>query len=302
MTIAGAGVLLVVGVRPRRGAPLVASAAFLALAAWTAISISWAPVADAARDETLRCLAYAAAFTALAAAVRSIDDLGRVVEALGIALGAATVAATTRLIASPPATWFDYDRLSWPTGYPNTDAAVLLLAAWTLVGLAATARLRPAPARRRPRGRRRSTSASSRSPRAAARPSRCCSRCRGAAGGAGSRAAAGAAGARGPRPGRGRPAAARRVRHRRVGRDCDGRSWCWSSPRSSPARRRPPSRAATGGRGCRSGAAGWPVSSPAWRCCWSRSPSPSMRRRASRAPGTPSPRPRSIPTAATRSG
>ncbi len=143
MVIAGAGVLLVVGVRPRRGAPLVASAAFLALAVWTAISISWAPVADAARDETLRCLAYAAAFTALAAAVRSIDDLGRVVEALGIALGAATVAATTRLIASPPATWFDYDRLSWPTGYPNTDAAVLLLAAWTLVGLAATARLRP---------------------------------------------------------------------------------------------------------------------------------------------------------------
>ena len=105
-------------------------------------------------------------------AVRTQRDAATMVGLIAAATGLVTLYGCLRLAPSAPESMMIYDRLGWPTGYPNTSAALGVLAFWTSWASA------PSGARSGPRARSRSArpcrrSASPCSRRAAARPSRC---------------------------------------------------------------------------------------------------------------------------------
>ena len=91
---------------------------------------------------------------------------------IAAATGLVTLYGCVRLAQGAPDSWMIYQRVGWPTGYPNTSASLGVLAFWTLVGVGARAPRWPGPrarSRSPPPCRR---SASRCSPRAAARRSR----------------------------------------------------------------------------------------------------------------------------------
>lgn len=126
--------------RPTRAAA-VAILALLALAAWTAISLTWSPAPALARDEALLIVFYAAAFAIPALTLRTGRDRMTALAGLVFLLGALTVAVAFTLRFGPtddlPTKFLRQGRLYWPVSYVNGQAALFLVGFWPAVMLAA---------------------------------------------------------------------------------------------------------------------------------------------------------------------
>ena len=131
----GAVVLLAPG---PLGIPAVGAATALGfLAAWSALSASWADAPDSAWLEANRWLLYCAALLVLAASLRT--PASRRSALAIVAAGAILLAAYVelRLLAGTASGMFFGYRLNEPLGYVNGEATVLLLGFWPLTLLAA---------------------------------------------------------------------------------------------------------------------------------------------------------------------
>jgi O-Antigen ligase len=130
-------------VRPDRR-ELLALGAFVALAGWEAISISWSAVPDLARDEALLTLFYGIALVVPLLTLRTARD--RLFASAAVAAAAATVAVGAGIVLRYGTNQLDHyylGRLSFPISYPNAQAAVFLIGFWPAVVLAAQRRLSP---------------------------------------------------------------------------------------------------------------------------------------------------------------
>jgi hypothetical protein len=114
---------------PRERAPRIALLGLALLTAWTAASMSWAPIAGVASDDLQRLLLYLAFFTAALALLRA-PDARRLVEPVLLAgiVAAALYGLSERLLPSlfelqtlPSAN----DRLAWPLTYWNAMGALM---------------------------------------------------------------------------------------------------------------------------------------------------------------------------------
>ena len=123
--------------RPRRGLGLVALGCFGGLALWSGLSVLWAWLPGDATTEASRTLFYAAAFAIVLLAVRTQRDAATMVGLIAAATGLITLYGCVKLAQSAPESYMIYGRVGWPTGYPNTSAALGVLAFWTLVGVGA---------------------------------------------------------------------------------------------------------------------------------------------------------------------
>jgi hypothetical protein len=140
-----AGVALAVGVvRIPFGPGGIAAGCFGGLAVLTIASTAWALLPGSAFTEGARTLFYAALFVIACGAVRGRRDAAIAIGGMAAAGGLVAVIAAVRLATGAPDSWFYADRFAWPTGYPNTAAALFLLAVWPLCGLAAARGLHPA--------------------------------------------------------------------------------------------------------------------------------------------------------------
>jgi O-Antigen ligase len=139
--IAAGGMLAFDVMRLRRGLGLAALGCFGGLALWSGLSAFWAWLPGEAATEASRALFYAAAFAIVLVAVRTQRDAATMVALIAVATGLVTLYGCARLAQGAPESWMIYNRLGWPTGYPNTSAAIGVLAFWTLVGVGAERRL-----------------------------------------------------------------------------------------------------------------------------------------------------------------
>jgi hypothetical protein len=136
VTAAG-GMLAFDVMRLRRGLGLAALGCFGGLALWSGLSVLWAWLPGDAATEASRTLFYAAAFAIVLLAVRTQRDAATVVGMIAAATGLITLYGCLRLAQSAPESMMIYNRLGWPTGYPNTSAALGVLGFWSLVGVGA---------------------------------------------------------------------------------------------------------------------------------------------------------------------
>jgi hypothetical protein len=134
---AAGGLLAFDVMRLRRGLGLAALGCFGGLALWSGLSVLWAWLPGEAATEASRALFYAAAFAIVLLAVRTQRDAASMVALIAAATGLVTLYGCLRLAQGAPESWMIYNRLGWPTGYPNTSAAIGVLAFWTLVGIGA---------------------------------------------------------------------------------------------------------------------------------------------------------------------
>lgn len=133
-------------VRPPRLVAL-AALAFAALAGWEAISLTWSPAPELARDEALLTALVAAALLVPAVTLRTRLDRELAAGAVVAILGAVAVATAVRLArAHDAAGLYDDGRLDSPVSYPNAAAAFFLVGLWPALALAAR-RATPAPLR-----------------------------------------------------------------------------------------------------------------------------------------------------------
>src|SRR5664279_210564 len=139
--LAAGGLLAFDVMRPRRGLGLIALGCFGGLAAWSGLSVLWAWLPGAATTEASRTLFYAAAFAIVLLAVRTQRDAATMVGLIAAATGLITLYGCVKLAQSAPESYMIYGRVGWPTGYPNTSAALGVLGFWTLVGVGAERRL-----------------------------------------------------------------------------------------------------------------------------------------------------------------
>jgi hypothetical protein len=138
MAVLAAGGMLAFDVmRLRRGLGLIALGCFGGLALWSGLSVFWAWLPGDAATETSRTLFYAAGFAIVLLAVRTQRDAATMVGLIAAATGLVTLYGCFRLAANAPDSMMIYDRLGWPTGYPNTSAALGVLGFWSLVGVGA---------------------------------------------------------------------------------------------------------------------------------------------------------------------
>jgi hypothetical protein len=138
MAVLAAGGMLAFDVmRLRRGLGLIALGCFGGLALWSGLSVLWAWLPGDAATETSRTLFYAAGFAIVLLAVRTQRDAATMVGLIAAATGLVTLYGCVRLAANAPDSMMIYDRLGWPTGYPNTSAALGVLGFWSLVGVGA---------------------------------------------------------------------------------------------------------------------------------------------------------------------
>ena len=135
--LAAGGMLAFDVMRLRRGLGLAALGCFGGLALWSGLSAFWAWLPGEAATEASRTLFYAAAFAIVLLAVRTQRDAATMVALIAAATGLVTLYGCLRLAQGAPESWMIYDRLGWPTGYPNTSAALGVLGFWTLVGVGA---------------------------------------------------------------------------------------------------------------------------------------------------------------------
>src|SRR5215210_265708 len=141
-----AGLLLLVALvagkalRPRPF-ELAALAAFVALAALEALSLTWSAVPSLARDESLLTLFYAIALATPLVTLRGEKDRRLAIGT--VAAEAALLVLATALalrFGGNQADHFYSGRLSFPISYPNAQAAVFLVGFWPAVVLAAQRR------------------------------------------------------------------------------------------------------------------------------------------------------------------
>jgi len=131
--------LLLSGVAVRPATLAVAGlAGLLALATWAAVSLTWSPVPDLARDEALLTALYA---VVLAIPLVTLRTDGERLGATAIVAGALAVLAVAtaldlRLAAHPDELYFG-GRLDSPVTYPNAAAALFLVGFWPAIGVAA---------------------------------------------------------------------------------------------------------------------------------------------------------------------
>jgi O-antigen ligase len=146
-----AGVLLAApsSLWPPTRAGRIAVAGMLALAAWTAISVSWAPLRESAREDAVRLALYAAVLPLAVAAfrerelVRSLELALAVLALAVVGYGLLGELGVLDLADSPAAA----GRLAQPLTYWNAMAAMAALGI-VLTARIAVDRTRPAPARR----------------------------------------------------------------------------------------------------------------------------------------------------------
>ena len=74
-------------------------------------------------------------------AIRTQRDAATMVGLIAAATGLVTLYGCVRLAQGAPDSWMIYQRVGWPTGYPNTSASLGVLGFWTLVGVGAERRL-----------------------------------------------------------------------------------------------------------------------------------------------------------------
>ncbi len=134
---AAGGMLAFDVMRLRRGLGLAALGCFGGLALWSGLSVFWAWLPGEAATEASRTLFYAAAFAIVLLAVRTQRDAATMVGLVAAATGLIALYGCVRLALDAPDSMMIYSRLGWPTGYPNTSAALGVLAFWTLVGVGA---------------------------------------------------------------------------------------------------------------------------------------------------------------------
>ena len=131
--------LLLSGVAVRPATLAVAGlAGLLALATSAAVSLTWSPVPDLARDEALLTALYA---VVLAIPLVTLRTDGERLGATAIVAGALAVLAVAtaldlRLAAHPDELYFG-GRLDSPVTYPNAAAALFLVGFWPAIGVAA---------------------------------------------------------------------------------------------------------------------------------------------------------------------
>jgi hypothetical protein len=127
------------------GLPPAVRAATVLLAAYTAwsfASITWADDRGAALEGADRTLLYLAVFLLFALWPQRPQTAGWVLGLWTFGLSAFALVTLVRVgTLADPATLFDGDRLSWPVGYANAEAATWLMAFWPAVALAASARV-----------------------------------------------------------------------------------------------------------------------------------------------------------------
>jgi O-Antigen ligase len=143
LTLVAGGAMALGVVRIPFGPGGIAAACFGGLAALTIASTAWALLPGSAFTEGARTLFYAALFVIACGAVRGRRDAAIAFAGIAAAGGLVAVIAAIRLATGAPGVWFYADRFAWPTGYPNTAAALFLLAVWPLCGLAAARPLHP---------------------------------------------------------------------------------------------------------------------------------------------------------------
>jgi len=123
--------------RPTR-AGLVGIGGMLCLAAWTAITIIWSPLPEAARNDALLVALYAIIF--VTATVMGGQGKSRSMMLGVVVAGLGTVALATELklvVTAHPSELYATGRLFFPIGYWNAQAAMFLLGFWPAVALAA---------------------------------------------------------------------------------------------------------------------------------------------------------------------
>lgn len=124
-------------VLPKRLAVL-SLALLVAYAGWQALSISWSPLPSLARDDALLTLLYALAFATPLLTLRSGADRLVALVLVVVALTVLAVAVAVRLrFGSHPLDQYDAGRLNFPIPYANADPAMLLVAFWPAIVLAA---------------------------------------------------------------------------------------------------------------------------------------------------------------------
>jgi hypothetical protein len=128
-------------VRPIR--PLLgAAAALFGLAAWTAASIAWSASPALGRDEALLTVLFVLALAVPALTLRNEAERTAATAATAAIVGGIAVALAIKLTrASSPDIVYVDGRLDFPISYPNAQAALLLVAFWPAVALAARRRL-----------------------------------------------------------------------------------------------------------------------------------------------------------------
>ena len=142
VAVLAAGALLAFDVmRLRRGLGLVALGCIAGLALWSGLSVLWAWLPGDAAGEASRTLFYASAFAIVLLAIRTQRDAATMVGLIAAATGLVTLYGCVRLAQGAPDSWMIYQRVGWPTGYPNTSASLGVLGFWTLVGVGAERRL-----------------------------------------------------------------------------------------------------------------------------------------------------------------
>ncbi|MDX6514020.1 MAG: hypothetical protein QOE36_3524 [Gaiellaceae bacterium] len=135
----GLAVLLLSGTAARPPAlGLLAIAALIAAAAWSALSLAWSPVPSFGHDEVLLRLLYAVALAVPLLSLRDAEErrLAVVIFVVGIGGLAVTTALVLRFGSNPVDRYLE-GRLDTPVSYPNAQAALFLLGFWPAVGLAA---------------------------------------------------------------------------------------------------------------------------------------------------------------------
>ena len=142
VAVLAAGALLAFDVmRLRRGLGLAALGCIAGLALWSGLSVLWAWLPGDAATEASRALFYASAFAIVLLAIRTQRDGATMVGLIATATGLVTLYGCVRLAQGAPDSWMIYQRVGWPTGYPNTSASLGVLGFWTLVGVGAERRL-----------------------------------------------------------------------------------------------------------------------------------------------------------------
>jgi O-antigen ligase len=138
-----AAAVLVSGVAGVPGTAVLAAGAGLGgLAVWSAVSVLWAPLPAAARDEALLVAVYVFALAVPVMTLRS--PLGRTAAAasvIAVAAGLGLATAIALAFGEHPDDRYDFGRLASPIGYVNAQGAAFLIAFWPAVALGASRRL-----------------------------------------------------------------------------------------------------------------------------------------------------------------
>src|SRR5207253_3018983 len=110
----------------------------VALAGWVALSLTWSPLPELARDEALLTALYALTLLAPLLTLGTPAERRAAAAVVVGVLSALALATELRIrYGTHPADLFVYGRLDSPVTYPNADAAFFLVGFWPAVGLAA---------------------------------------------------------------------------------------------------------------------------------------------------------------------